>query len=192
MVPGLYPTAHGCKRRLPAWDSAASRGHGRGLRPLGVRGGRVPAVLTGGAPDRRRDLAIGLLTPLAAMATAGVMIVATQTRLRAGIWSQRGGFDSPRCWPPSAAAHVMSAHSSMPTASPRPLWWSVRSPPLLRGTGADTAARPLSAWPTARWARRRRRWLAGGLHTSVADRRSRGRILSTSGSSAAGRRPARG
>jgi uncharacterized membrane protein YphA (DoxX/SURF4 family) len=40
-------------------------------------------------------LAIGLLAPLAAMAAAGVMIVATQTRLRAGFWSQRGAFDSP-------------------------------------------------------------------------------------------------
>jgi putative oxidoreductase len=40
-------------------------------------------------------LTIGLLTPLAAMSATGVMVVATETRLRAGFWSQRGGFEYP-------------------------------------------------------------------------------------------------
>jgi hypothetical protein len=39
-------------------------------------------------------LTIGLLTPLAMTAAAGVMIVATWTHLRAGFWSQHGGFES--------------------------------------------------------------------------------------------------
>jgi len=72
-------------------------------------------------------LAIGLLVPLAAMAAAGVMIAATQTRPRAGFWSQRGAFDSPRCWPPSAW------RSSGPAAAAA----SVPRPQHRRGSACD-------------------------------------------------------
>ena len=103
IVPGLYLTAHGLQKASPRLGFGGISGTAEDFARSGVRGGRAPAVLTAvlqiGAGIL---LTIGLLTPLAAMAAAGVMIVATQTRLRVGFWSQRGGFDSPRCWPPSA------------------------------------------------------------------------------------------
>jgi putative oxidoreductase len=91
---GLYLTAHGLQKATPRPGFGGIPGTAEGFALDGMRGGRVPAVLTAvlqvGAGIL---LAIGLLTPLAAMAAAGVMIVATQTRLRAGFWSQRGGFE---------------------------------------------------------------------------------------------------
>jgi hypothetical protein len=40
-------------------------------------------------------IAVGLLTPLAGLAEASVMTVATMTRAHAGFWSRRGGYDYP-------------------------------------------------------------------------------------------------
>ena len=146
MVPGLYPTAHGCKRRLPAWDSAALEGIAEDFARSEFEEDAFQRSSPGcsrSAPGPRHRAAHPARSDGNCRrddrrhpdAAAGQHLV-TARRVR---------FPAPR--PPSAAAHVMSAHSSMPTASPRPLRWSVRSPPLLRGTGADTAARPLSAWP---------------------------------------------
>ena len=93
---GLYLTAHGLQKATPRLGFGGIAGAAQDFAGSGVRGGRAPAVLTAvlqiGAGIL---LAIGLLTPLAAMAAAGVMIVATQTRLRAGFWSQRGGCEYP-------------------------------------------------------------------------------------------------
>jgi putative oxidoreductase len=103
IAPGLYLTAHGLQKASPRLGFGGISGTAEDFARSGVRGGRVPAVLTAvlqlGAGIL---LAIGLLIPLAAMTAVGVMIVAAQTRLRAAFWSQRGGFDSPRCWPSSA------------------------------------------------------------------------------------------
>jgi putative oxidoreductase len=67
-------------------------------------------------------LAIGLLTPIAAMAAAGVMIVAAQTRLRAGFWSQRGGFEYPALLAAISLALIWSGGGrySVDTAIPLP------------------------------------------------------------------------
>jgi putative oxidoreductase len=92
----LYTTTHGLQKASPRLGFGGISGTAEGFARDGMRGGRVPAVLTAvlqlGAGIL---LTIGLLTPLAAMVAAGVMIVATQTRLRAGFWSQRGGFEYP-------------------------------------------------------------------------------------------------
>ena len=96
IVLGLYLTGHGLQKASPRLGFGGISGTAEDFARAGMRGGRVPAVLTAvlqlGAGIL---LAIGLLTALAAMAAAGVMIVAVQTRLRAGFWSQRGGFEYP-------------------------------------------------------------------------------------------------
>jgi len=93
IVLGLYLTGHGLQKASPRLGFGGISGTAEDFARAGMRGGRVPAVLTAvlqlGAGIL---LAIGLLTALAAMAAAGVMIVAVQTRLRAGFWSQRGGY----------------------------------------------------------------------------------------------------
>jgi putative oxidoreductase len=54
------------------------------------------------------------------MAAAGVMIVATQTRLLAGFWSQRGGFEYPALLAITSLALVWSGGGrySVDTAIP--------------------------------------------------------------------------
>jgi hypothetical protein len=82
VVLGLYLTTHGLQKASSRLGFGGISGTAEGFARAGMRGGRFPAVLTAvlqlGAGIL---LAIGLLTPLAAMAAAGVMIVATQTRL---------------------------------------------------------------------------------------------------------------
>ena len=103
IVPGLYPTAHGLQKASPRLGFDGISGTAEDFAPLGNSRRTRP-----GGPHRGAQISAGplpairLLTPFAAMAAAGVMIVATQTQLRAGFWSQRGAFDSPRSSPPSA------------------------------------------------------------------------------------------
>jgi putative oxidoreductase len=109
VVLGLYLTTHGLQKASSRLGFGGISGTAEGFARAGMRGGRFPAVLTAvlqlGAGIL---LAIGLLTPLAAMAAAGVMIVATQTRLRAGFWAQRGGFEYPALLAITSLAFIWS------------------------------------------------------------------------------------
>jgi Transposase IS116/IS110/IS902 family len=81
-----------------------------------LHGLALPGSALAKIPGLRVALGSGGISGTAEDFAAGVMIVATQTRLRAGSWSQRGGFDFPRRWPPSAWRSSGPARAALPAA----------------------------------------------------------------------------
>ena len=93
---GLLMAAYGLAKASPRLGFGGLRGTAEEFARDGLRGGVVTAVIAAAAQlGGGVLLAAGLLTPLAAMAEAGVMTVAAVTRAHAGFWARGGGWEYP-------------------------------------------------------------------------------------------------
>ncbi|MFL5909398.1 MAG: DoxX family protein [Gaiellaceae bacterium] len=103
IVPGLLFMGHGLQKLVPARYSPPLL-HATGpaqmagfFEQIGLRPGLLTATLAGlGELGGGLLIALGLVTPLAAVLLAAVMTTAILTvHLRKGIWSTEGGFEYP-------------------------------------------------------------------------------------------------
>jgi len=96
IVLGAFVAAHGIQKLTHLWGGGGLDASAAEFRADGFRGGRVTAVLAGGTQVAAGLAMIGgLLTPAASAGILGVMATATGVKLRAGFWSQDGGFEYP-------------------------------------------------------------------------------------------------
>ncbi len=95
VVLGAIMAAHGAQKLFGWFGGPGLSGTGSGLESMGLRPGRVYAVLNGLAEfGGGALLVLGLLTPLGAAAVAGVMFVAIATvHWRNGFFNTRGGYE---------------------------------------------------------------------------------------------------
>jgi putative oxidoreductase len=97
LVLGLIMAAHGAQKLLGWFDGPGLTGFAAILERLGVRPGR-PWAMVSGAVELGGGLlvAVGLLTPVAALLLAGNLLVAILTiHLARGFWSSDGGYEFP-------------------------------------------------------------------------------------------------
>ena len=92
---GSIMVAHGAQKLFGWFGGHGLSGTGSGLESMGLRPGRVYAVVNGFAEfGGGALLVVGLLTPLGAAAVAGVMFVAIATvHWRNGFFNTRGGYE---------------------------------------------------------------------------------------------------
>ncbi len=97
LVLGLIMAAHGAQKLLGWFDGPGLAGFGATLERLGVRPGR-PWAIASAAIELGGGLlvAVGLLTPVAALFLAGNLLVAILTaHLARGFWNRDGGYEFP-------------------------------------------------------------------------------------------------
>jgi putative oxidoreductase len=97
LVLGLTMAAHGAQKVFGWFDGPGLTGFGATLERLGVRPGRTWAIVSAGVELGGGLLvAVGLLTPVAALFLAGNLLVAILTaHLAQGFWNHDGGFEFP-------------------------------------------------------------------------------------------------
>lgn len=97
VVLGLTMAAHGAQKVLGWFGGPGLAGFAQHLEQLGVRPGRTWAIVAGAAELGGGVLvAIGLLTPVAALFLAGDLLVAILTvHLVRGFWNRDGGYEFP-------------------------------------------------------------------------------------------------
>lgn len=97
MAIGLVVAAHGAQKVLGWFAGPGPAGTGKFLESLGFRPGRPYAWLLGRAElVGGSALALGLLTPLAAAAVAGVMVAAIAVvHWSKGLFASNGGYELP-------------------------------------------------------------------------------------------------
>lgn len=97
IVLGLTMAAHGAQKVLGWFGGPGLAGFARHLEQLGVRPGRTWAIVAGAVELGGGLLvAIGLLTPVAALFLAGDLLVAILTvHLVRGFWNRDGGYEFP-------------------------------------------------------------------------------------------------
>jgi putative oxidoreductase len=93
---GAFVAAHGFQKLTYFWGGGGLAASSAEFRHDGFRGGKVTAFIAAGTQLAAGvALMIGFLTPIAAAGTIAVMTIATMVKLRAGFWSQNGGFEYP-------------------------------------------------------------------------------------------------
>ena len=97
LVLGLTVAAHGVQKLFGWFDGPGLSGFAATLEQLGVRPGRTWAIVAGVVEFGGGLLvAIGLVTPIAALFVAGDLLVAVVTvHLARGFWNHNGGFEYP-------------------------------------------------------------------------------------------------
>lgn len=96
LVVGLLIAGHGVQKVSFRLGGGGLAGGTEEFRRDGLRGGRPTAVVAGGSQiGSGLFLAAGLLTPLAAMAAMGVMVVAVTVKWPRGLWVQDDGYEYP-------------------------------------------------------------------------------------------------
>jgi putative oxidoreductase len=97
LVLGLIMAAHGAQKLFGWFDGPGLAGFGATLERLGVRPGR-PWAMASAIIEFAGGLlvALGLLTPVAALFLAGNLLVAILTsHLARGFWNRDGGYEFP-------------------------------------------------------------------------------------------------
>ena len=97
LVLGLTMAAHGAQKVLGWFDGPGLAGFATHLERLGVRPGRTWAIVSGAVELGGGLLvAVGLLTPVAALFLAGNLLVAIlAAHLARGFWNRDGGYEFP-------------------------------------------------------------------------------------------------
>jgi putative oxidoreductase len=96
LVVGLLITGHGVQKVSFRLGGNGLAGGTEEFRRDGFRGGTLTALVAGASQiGSGLFLAAGLLTPLAAMASMGVMTVAGTVKRRNGLWVQNDGYEYP-------------------------------------------------------------------------------------------------
>ncbi|MFF4833107.1 DoxX family protein [Streptomyces sp. NPDC001315] len=96
LVVGLLIAGHGVQKVSFRLGGNGLAGGTEEFRRDGFRGGRLTALVAGASQiGSGLFLAVGLLTPLAAMAAMGVMTVAGTVKWPKGLWVQNDGYEYP-------------------------------------------------------------------------------------------------
>ena len=95
LVLGVIFIGHGAQKLFGSFGGPGLKGTAQGFEQIGVRPGRLMALMAGLAEFGGGILVIlGFLTPLAALALIGVMIVAVLTvHLKNGFFNTNGGYE---------------------------------------------------------------------------------------------------
>ncbi|MGW2490331.1 DoxX family protein [Streptomyces sp. NPDC001606] len=96
LVAGLLIAGHGVQKVSFRLGGNGLAGGTEEFRRDGFRGGVLTALVAGASQiGAGLFLALGLLTPLAAMAATGVMTVAGSVKWHKGLWVQNDGYEYP-------------------------------------------------------------------------------------------------
>ena len=95
LVLGVIFIGHGAQKLFGSFGGPGLKGTAQGFEQIGLRPGRLMAILAGLAEFLGGILVIwGFLTPLAALALIGVMTVAVLTvHLKNGFFNTNGGYE---------------------------------------------------------------------------------------------------
>ena len=95
LVLGVIFIGHGAQKLFGSFGGPELKGTAQGFEQIGLRPGRLMALMAGLAELVGGILvAVGFLTPLAALALIAVMVVAVLTvHLRNGFFAQNGGYE---------------------------------------------------------------------------------------------------
>jgi putative oxidoreductase len=105
LVFGLLLAGHGSQKLFGLFGGPGPDGVGGFFDSLGFRPGK-PMAIVAGASELGAGvlLAVGLVTPLAAAAVIGTLVVAGSVHWSAGLWAQNSGFEMPLLYVTAAAA----------------------------------------------------------------------------------------
>ena len=94
IVIGLLLVGHGSQKLFGLFGGPGLAGAGGFFHSLGFRPGKPMAIVAGiSEAGSGLLLALGLLTPLAAAAVIGTLVVAGSVHFAAGLWAQSGGYE---------------------------------------------------------------------------------------------------
>ncbi|MET7755233.1 DoxX family membrane protein [Streptomyces sp. NPDC005389] len=144
LLVGLLVAGHGVQKISSHLGGKGLEGGTEEFRADGFRGGALTALAAGGGQiGSGLLLAAGLLTPLAATGTVGVMTVALTVKRHNGLWVQNDGYEYPLVLIGTAVAlatgpGAWSADAAL-GLTPYPLWWAALA--LASGLGSGLLAR---------------------------------------------------
>ncbi|MFD6361839.1 DoxX family protein [Streptomyces roseolus] len=145
LLVGLLVAGHGVQKISSHLGGKGLEGGTEEFRADGFRGGALTALAAGGGQiGSGLLLAAGLLTPLAATGTVGVMTVALTVKRHNGLWVQNDGYEYPLVLIGTAVALAAAGPGawSLDAAlglTPYPLWWAALA--LVAGLGSGLLAR---------------------------------------------------
>ncbi|WP_030808286.1 DoxX family protein [Streptomyces sp. NRRL S-337] len=109
LVVGLLIAGHGVQKVSFRLGGNGLAGGTEEFRRDGFRGGVLTALVAGASQiGSGLFLALGLLTPLAAMAAMGVMTVAGSVKWHKGLWVQNDGYEYPLVLVTASAALTLT------------------------------------------------------------------------------------
>ena len=141
LVAGLLVAGHGLQKMTFWFGGHGLAGGTEEFRHDGFRGGRLTALAAGtGQVSSGVGLAVGALTPLAAMVVIGVMTVAITVKWHNGLWVQNDGYEYPLVLVVLAATLALTGPGRWSFdhrlgLTPWPLWLSVTTVVLGLGSG---------------------------------------------------------
>ncbi|MFK3734421.1 DoxX family membrane protein [Streptomyces sp. NPDC088090] len=153
LLVGLLVAGHGVQKVSSHLGGGGLEGGAEEFRADGFRGGVLTALAAGcGQIGSGLLLAAGLLTPLAATGTIGVMTVALTVKWRNGLWVQHDGYEYPLVLIGTAAALAATGPGARSLdavlgLAPYPGWWA--APVLVAGLGSGLIARLVLHRPAA-------------------------------------------
>ncbi|MEU7696965.1 MULTISPECIES: DoxX family protein [unclassified Streptomyces] len=153
LLVGLLVAGHGVQKVSSHLGGDGLDGGAEEFRADGFRGGVLTALAAGGGQiGSGLLLAVGLLTPLAAAGTVGVMTVALTVKWHNGLWVQHDGYEYPLVLIGTAAALAALGPGawSLDAAlglTPYPAWWAAVV--LAAGVGSGLLARLVLHRPAA-------------------------------------------
>ncbi|MEU5217363.1 DoxX family protein [Streptomyces sp. NPDC020807] len=145
LLVGLLVAGHGVQKVSHHLGGRGLAGGTEEFRADGFRGGALTALAAGGGQiGSGLLLAAGLLTPLAATGTVGVMTVALTVKWRHGLWVQNDGYEYPLVLIGTATALAATGPGARSVdaalgLAPYPSWWA--APALAVGLGSGLLAR---------------------------------------------------
>lgn len=153
LVTGLLVAGHGVQKVSFRLGGSGLAGGTEEFRRDGFRGGAFTAVGAGGSQiGAGLFLAVGLLTPLAAMAVMGVMTVAGSVKWHKGLWVQNDGYEYPLVLAITAAALALTGpgHWSLDQLLGLPKWpWWVAVAVIVIGPSSGLLTRTVLRHPSA-------------------------------------------
>ncbi|MFC9456511.1 DoxX family protein [Streptomyces sp. NPDC056983] len=145
LLVGLLVAGHGVQKVSRHLGGKGLEGGTEEFRGDGFRGGALTALAAGGGQiGSGLLLAAGLLTPLAATGTIGVMTVALTVKWRHGLWVQNDGYEYPLVLIGTVAALAATGPGAWSLDAvlglmPYPLWWAALV--LVAGLGSGLLTR---------------------------------------------------
>lgn len=138
-VVGVVLAAHGTQKLFGWWGGHGPRGTAGFFGSLGFRPALPMALLAGTSETAGALLALGLVTPLAALAVASVMVVAIgSVHWRNGLFNTEGGYEYPLVI--VAAAVALAATGPGRFSLDRLIGWDGQISGLWWGVGVLVAA----------------------------------------------------
>jgi putative oxidoreductase len=114
VVVGALLIGHGTQKLFGWFGGHGLEGTGGFFHSLGFRPGRVMAAVAGlSEAGGGLLLALGLLTPLAAAAIVGTLLVAASVHLDKGVWASKGGYETALLYAVLAGAIAVSGPGSV-------------------------------------------------------------------------------